>query len=66
MCSIIRICCSSKNITCTFFLDQSPPRIVKQPPSDELLFQVNAPSVETGDVKPFIIECEAEGEPAPK
>ncbi|XP_044742143.1 neuroglian [Chrysoperla carnea] len=42
----------------------SPPRFVKQPPTDELLFQVKQSS---GDVdKPFIIECEAEGEPAPK
>ncbi|VVD05770.1 unnamed protein product, partial [Leptidea sinapis] len=41
----------------------SPPRIVKQPTVEELLFQVAQP----GEVdKPFIIECEAEGEPAPK
>ncbi|XP_041975037.1 neuroglian-like isoform X1 [Aricia agestis] len=41
----------------------SPPRIVKQPTAEELLFQVAQP----GEVdKPFIIECEAEGEPAPK
>ncbi|CAH2207617.1 jg7854, partial [Pararge aegeria aegeria] len=40
----------------------SPPRIVKQPTVEELLFQVAQP----GEVdKPFIIECEAEGEPAP-
>lgn len=44
---------------------QSPPRIVKQPPSsEELLFQVKTQGNEND--KPFIIECEAEGEPAPK
>ncbi|PSN43067.1 Neuroglian, partial [Blattella germanica] len=42
----------------------SPPRIVKQPPTDELLFQVAQQQNEND--KPFIIECEAEGEPAPK
>lgn len=46
------------------FAVQSPPRIVKQPPSDELLFQVASPHNEND--KPFIIECEAEGEPIPK
>ncbi|CAH0562169.1 unnamed protein product [Brassicogethes aeneus] len=41
----------------------SPPYIVKQPPTDEVLFQVES----TGDhQKPFYIECEAIGEPAPK
>ena len=44
-------------------LVQSPPRIVKQPPTDELLFQVKSRADEND--KPFIIECEAEGEPAP-
>ncbi|KAK2722794.1 hypothetical protein QYM36_003103 [Artemia franciscana] len=43
---------------------QSPPLMVKQPPTDELLFQV-ATRIDEND-KPFIIECEAEGEPAPK
>jgi hypothetical protein len=43
---------------------QSPPRIIKQPPTDELLFQVAQQQNEND--KPFIIECEAEGEPAPK
>lgn len=43
---------------------QSPPRIIKQPPSDELLFQVAKQQNEID--KPFFIECEAEGEPAPK
>lgn len=42
-----------------------PPQMVKQPPSsEELLFQV-ASRLDEND-KPFIIECEAEGEPAPK
>lgn len=40
----------------------SPPRIVKQPPTDEVLFQVG---VDEND-KPFFIECEAIGEPAPQ
>lgn len=41
----------------------SPPKIVKQPTQEEILFQV----AQQGEVdKPFIIECEAEGEPAPK
>lgn len=40
-----------------------PPKIVKEPPPDELLFQV---STQAEQDKPFIIECEAEGEPAPK
>merc|ERR1712142_912887 len=42
---------------------QSPPRIIKQPPTDELLFQVKSRADEND--KPFVIECEAEGEPAP-
>lgn len=41
----------------------SPPYIVKQPPTDEVLFQVES-NGETD--KPFYIECEAIGEPAPK
>ncbi|XP_067206790.1 neuroglian isoform X2 [Linepithema humile] len=43
---------------------QSPPRISKQPPSDELLFQVVQAKDNEND-RPFLIECEAEGEPAP-
>ncbi|XP_011881150.1 PREDICTED: neuroglian isoform X2 [Vollenhovia emeryi] len=43
---------------------QSPPRISKQPPTDEQLFQVAQAKVNEND-KPFVIECEAEGEPAP-
>ena len=42
---------------------QSPPYIIKQPPTDELLFQVKSRADEND--KPFVIECEAEGEPAP-
>jgi hypothetical protein len=38
--------------------------MVKQPPTEELLFQVAQQQNEND--KPFIIECEAEGEPAPK
>lgn len=45
-------------------LIHSPPRIIKQPPTDEMLFQVAQQQNEND--KPFIIECEAEGEPAPK
>lgn len=42
-----------------------PPMMTKQPPSnEELLFQVASRQDEND--KPFIIECEAEGEPAPK
>ncbi|XP_025162697.1 neuroglian isoform X2 [Harpegnathos saltator] len=44
---------------------QSPPRISKQPPTDEQLFQVSQKKINEND-KPFLIECEAEGEPAPK
>ncbi|KAK0095060.1 hypothetical protein PV326_009321 [Microctonus aethiopoides] len=43
---------------------QSPPRITKQPPTDELLFQVAHSSLHENE-KPFIIECDAEAEPAP-
>lgn len=45
-------------------LVQSPPRIVKEPYTDELLFQVA--TVQNQNVRPFVIDCEAEGEPAPK
>ncbi|XP_058977900.1 neuroglian isoform X2 [Musca domestica] len=41
----------------------SPPRIIKQPPTDELLFKVAQATKESD--KPFIIECEAEGTPDP-
>jgi hypothetical protein len=46
------------------FSVQSPPKIIKQPPTDELLFQVKTRADESD--KPFIIECEADGEPAPE
>lgn len=46
-------------------LVQSPPRISKQPPTDEQLFQVAQAKINEND-KPFLIECEAEGEPAPR
>ena len=46
------------------FTVQSPPKIIKQPPTDELLFQVKSRADESD--KPFIIECEADGEPAPE
>ncbi|XP_017474958.1 PREDICTED: neuroglian-like [Rhagoletis zephyria] len=42
----------------------SPPRIIKQPPTDELLFKVAVQNKESD--KPFIIECEAEGKPDPR
>lgn len=40
-----------------------PPMITKQPP-EEILFHVASRQDEND--KPFLIECEAEGEPAPK
>ncbi|XP_049882057.1 neuroglian-like isoform X1 [Pectinophora gossypiella] len=58
-----RVICLLAVLSSATALLTSPPRIVKQPPVEELLFQVAQP----GEVdKPFIIECEAEGEPAPK
>lgn len=47
-----------------YFLAQSPPHIVKQPNSAEILFQVVSSSTEND--RPFVIECEAEGEPSPR
>ncbi|KAM7349143.1 neuroglian isoform 1-T6 [Cochliomyia hominivorax] len=47
----------------TTALVNSPPRIIKQPPTDELLFKVAQQNKESD--KPFIIECEAEGQPDP-
>lgn len=61
---LIRKQSMSKMILVLSFAVQSPPLIVKQPPSDEILFQV-AQRQDEND-KPFVIECEAEGEPAPK
>ena len=46
------------------FSVQSPPYMIKQPPTDEVLFKVKARADEND--KPFVIECEAEGEPAPQ
>lgn len=40
----------------------SPPYITKQPPTDEVLFHVESNGEND---KPFYIECEASGEPAP-
>jgi len=45
-------------------LVQSPPSIIKEPSDYEILFQV-ATDQYSND-KPFTIDCEAEGEPAPK
>ncbi|XP_072402219.1 neuroglian-like isoform X2 [Diabrotica undecimpunctata] len=42
----------------------SPPLIVKGPPSDELLFEV--PEHKDDDSRPIILNCEAEGFPAPR
>uniref|UniRef100_A0A182IYZ2 Uncharacterized protein n=1 Tax=Anopheles atroparvus TaxID=41427 RepID=A0A182IYZ2_ANOAO len=51
------------NVLTVQSLIHSPPRIIKQPPPDEMLFQV----AQQGESdKPFLIECEAEGEPTPK
>lgn len=69
----ISLCFSNKNLNCmkffylilimhSHFPVHSPPQIIKQPPTDEMLYQV--PQVGETD-KPFVIECEAEGEPAP-
>lgn len=40
----------------------SPPYIIKQPPTDEVMFHVEK---DGENDKPFYIECEATGEPAP-
>ncbi|XP_026682020.1 neuroglian [Diaphorina citri] len=60
----LSLCFLALSIATSTALVQSPPRIVKQPPSsEELLFQVVTQQNE--NEKPFLIECEAEGEPAP-
>ncbi|XP_046629951.1 neuroglian-like [Neodiprion virginianus] len=41
---------------------QYPPKITKQPPTDEQFFQTAEPMVKGRE---FILECEAEGNPAP-
>ncbi|XP_058814203.1 neuroglian isoform X1 [Topomyia yanbarensis] len=51
------------NVLAVQSLIHSPPRIIKQPPTDEMLFQVAQPGEND---KPFIVECEAEGEPTPR
>ena len=43
---------------------KSPPQIIKQPPTEELLFQVKSRADEAD--KPYILECEADGEPTPE
>ena len=55
--------CSYELMQKYFFSVQSPPYMIKQPPTDEVLFKVKARADEND--KPFVIECEAEGEPAP-
>ena len=52
------------NIQIMLISVQSPPYIIKQPPTDEVLFKVKARADEND--KPFVIECEAEGEPQPQ
>ena len=46
-----------------FFSVQSPPYIVKQPQTKEVYFMVKTHPDE--NEKPFVIQCEAEGEPPP-
>ncbi|KAI8034207.1 hypothetical protein M5D96_013058 [Drosophila gunungcola] len=42
----------------------TPPRITKQPTPGELLFKVAQQNKESDN--PFIIECEADGQPEPE
>lgn len=42
----------------------SPPKIIKEPLINELLFKV-ATHQNVND-EPFVLDCEAKGEPAPK
>ncbi|XP_046622366.1 neuroglian isoform X1 [Neodiprion virginianus] len=44
---------------------QTPPKMIKQPPTDEQLFQVAEAKTNEND-RPFVIECEAAGEPEPR
>ncbi|XP_008200376.1 neuroglian isoform X4 [Tribolium castaneum] len=61
---ILSLLVTAFSLSCTLGKEaSSPPYIVKQPPTDEVLFQVESGG-ETD--KPFYIECEAIGEPAPK
>lgn len=41
----------------------TPPQITKQPPTDQILFKV---ANLNDNESPFLIQCEADGEPAPK
>ncbi|XP_034938315.1 neuroglian isoform X2 [Chelonus insularis] len=59
-CSLFIILASA---LCASAVVQSPPLITKQPPTDELLFKVAQPGSHENE-KPFLIECEAEGEPS--
>lgn len=59
------MCCNIIPLSFVSSSVQSPPRISKQPPTDEQLFQVAQAKINEND-KPFLIECEAEGEPAPR
>ncbi|XP_032664587.1 neuroglian isoform X2 [Odontomachus brunneus] len=60
----LAVCILSTLVLQVSAIIQSPPRISKQPPTDEQLFQVSQKKINEND-KPFLIECEAEGEPAP-
>lgn len=61
----LKLCLENLVSGAFYFSVQSPPLITKQPPTDELLFQVAQVSKNENE-KPFLIECEAEGEPAPR
>lgn len=60
----LTVCIISTLVLGASAIIQSPPRISKQPPTDEQLFQVVQTKLNENE-KPFLIECEAEGEPAP-
>lgn len=60
---VLLLVVTAVNVIAVQSLIHSPPRIIKQPPTDEMLFQVAQPGEND---KPFVIECEAEGEPSPK
>lgn len=44
---------------------QSPPTMIKQPPPDEKLFEVFQSSDAEQAERPFVLECEAKGNPEP-
>ena len=52
------------NVFFIFITAHSPPLMTKQPANGESLFQVST-NTNNENEKPFIVECEAEGEPAP-